>query len=57
MGVIYNRIGVLELLCVSAGIVGVGSNLVKHCELTFTFAVFARKKGFSTMDHMRGGKR
>jgi len=54
MSVIYNWIGVLELLCVSAGIVGVGSRASKDCELTFATAVFAEKKGFSTMDRLRG---
>jgi len=54
MSVIYNWVGVLELLCVSAGIVGVGSRASKDCELTFATAVFAEKKGFSTMGRMRG---
>ena len=54
MSVIYNWVGVLELLCVSAGIVGVGSRASKDRELTFAFAVFARKKVFFTLDRMLG---
>ena len=33
---------------------GVGLRASKHCELTFAFAVFARKKVFFSLDRMLG---